>query len=123
MTGVASNAGGVAGPVLRRPDGTVDPTKGGGVQLGGSKAGTVDPSKQATDNAGKARIASSRLARTNSWVLAQRGNRGDPRKLPNNQPRARSGASIIPIADYTPTGRPVARSTVRNGVTTVQMVA
>jgi len=123
VTGGASNAGGVAGPVLRRPDGTVDPTNGGGVQLGGSKAGTVDPSKQATDNAGKARIASSRLARTNSWVLAQRGNRGDRRRLPNNQPRARSSASIIPVADYTPTGRPVATSTVRNGVTTVQMVA
>lgn len=123
VTGGASNAGGVAGPVLRRPDGTVDPTKGGGVQLTDKKPDAIDPDKQATDNAGKARIASSRLARTNSWVLAQRGNRGDRRRLPNNQPRARPTASIIPIADYTPTGRPVARSTVRNGVTTVQMVA
>jgi hypothetical protein len=122
VTGIASNAGGVAGPVVPRRDGTANPAASGGAGAGTPRATLPDPDREAAANAGKARIAASRLGRTNSWIIDQRGGRGDPRRLPNRRPMARS-ASVIPIADYTPTGRPVATSTVRNGQTTIQMVA
>ncbi len=117
----AVTGGAFTGPPAPR-DRSTPAVVAAGVAASSPRTPLPDPDKEAASDAGKARIAASRLGRTNSWIIDQRGGRGDPRRLPNRRPVARSG-SVIPIADYTPTGRPVATTTVRNGQTTIQMVA
>lgn len=109
-TGIVSNLDRVAGPIIKPRDGTIDPAGGRGVTPS-LAAQVIDPAKIAQASADKQRIESSRLARTNSWVLEQRGRRGITGELPNTQPTARSGASVIPVADERSGRRPVVRRT------------
>lgn len=74
------------------------------------------------DKTMRAQVGDIRIARKQSLLAAgAHTGAGDPRQLTNLAPTARGG--VIPIRTSVPNATPVARTSTRNGQTTIQMVA